>query len=74
MSDEFWKAMAIILPSGFAFASMIVSLKNKGNIKKIHDSINGLLAEKTLADKAIGKTEGIRQEKSDQKDRDDNKK
>lgn len=42
-------------------------------LDELHGSVNGLLAEKTIADTEIGKKQGVQQEKAEQKDRDDSK-
>lgn len=77
MSDEGWKALSIIIPAffgmigtGFGVWMTYLIIRLRTEQKDMHKKVNGLLAEKTIADIA----KGVAQEKSDQFDRESGKK
>jgi hypothetical protein len=70
MSDVFWSTLpatiAACVSGVAAIAALVATIKGNRKIENVHKSVNGLLVEKSEADKQIG----VQQEKHDQHIRD----
>lgn len=59
ISDAGWSAIAIIVPSVLSFAGLVITLLINKKVNGVALKVDGLLEQKSKADKALGVVEGM---------------